>query len=81
MNYISMNDYFRTPDMNLTACLLCLGYRLEAIDKSNAQKLFVIERDDGLDGVIQQYFAHSLCIDPLLLVHTIKDLKTRIYHV
>jgi hypothetical protein len=81
ITYLKDKDYFTTPDLNLTACLLCLGYELTAIDRARDQKLFIIKRDEGLDEMVREYFAHHLTVDPLQLVHTLKDLKTRLYHV
>jgi hypothetical protein len=81
MNYISIYDYFRTPDIHLTACLCCLGYEVDSIDRTRDQKVFLIKRDDLIDGYVQQYFSHKLTVDPLSYAHTMKELKTLLYHV
>jgi len=81
MNYISINDYFRTPDIHLTACLCCLGYEIDSVDRARDQKIFLIKRDESIDSLIQQYFSHKLTVDPLLYAHTMRELKTLLYHV
>lgn len=75
------NNFFGTTDINLHATLLYYGYHTEVIDKNNISKtIFYTKRDDALDGLIQQYFAHELRVEPLAFATLLKEIKTRIYH-
>jgi hypothetical protein len=74
-------NYFNSSDFCLCTTLCCYGYQIEAIDKQNPSKaVFVIKRDNRLDGLIQSYFTHQLTVEPLSFFNFIKELKTRIYH-
>lgn len=78
---LQKNDFFGSSDMNMHATLQYYGYATEAIDKSDPGKaIFFIKRDDSLDGLIQQYFAHELRVEPLAFATILKELKTRLYH-
>lgn len=75
------NDFFGTTDINLHATLLYYGYHTEAIDKGDISKtIFYTKRDSALDGLIQQYFAHALRVEPLAFATLLREIKTRIYH-
>ncbi len=75
------NDFFGTTDINLHATLRFYGYRTEAIDKTDISKtIFYTKRDSALDGLVQQYFAHELRVEPLAFATIIKEIKTRLYH-
>ncbi len=75
------NDCFGTTDINLHATLLYYGYRTEAIDRNDSTKaIFYTKRDGILDGLVQQYFAHELRVEPLAFATILKELKTRLYH-
>ncbi|KKQ00897.1 MAG: hypothetical protein UW15_C0018G0002 [Parcubacteria group bacterium GW2011_GWC1_44_10] len=81
MDYLKENDIFGSSDINLHATLRYYGYSTEAINKSDPSKaIFFVKRDAGLDGFIQQYFAHELRVEPLAFAAIIKELKTRLYH-
>ena len=55
------NDYFKSSDISLCAALCCYGYQIETVDRQNSAKaIFLIKRDDQLDGLIQLYFTHQL---------------------
>lgn len=75
------NDFFGTTDINLHSTLTLYGYKTEAIDKTDPSKaVFYTKRDSALDGLIQQYFAHELRVEPLAFATMLKEIKTRLYH-
>lgn len=81
MEKLRENDFFGTTDINLHATLCHHGYRTEAIDKSNTNRsIFYTKRDGALDGLIEQFFAHELRVEPLTFATILKELKTRLYH-
>ena len=75
-------DYFKSTDICLSSTLCCYGYQVEAIDRQNTSKaVFLIERDEQLDGLIQLYFTHQLKVEPLSFFNFLKEIKTRIYNI
>jgi hypothetical protein len=82
MNQFSkMNDYFKTPDLNLCSTLQYLGFRVEVIDRDNPSRvIFYIKRENDLDDVIQAFWAKQLQVEPVAYFDTLKQIKSRIYH-
>jgi hypothetical protein len=78
---LSETIYYKTSDIALCSTLCCYHYQIEAIDKQNPAKVvFLIKRDGQLDNLIQQYFTHQLCVEPLSFFNFLKEIKTRIYN-
>ena len=74
------NDYFATSDLSLVATLLCLGYGIESVDKSNTSRTtFCFSRDKFLDESVQAFWSHTLTVDPLTYFNCLKEAKTRLY--
>jgi len=66
--------------MPMAVTLKCYGFALDCVDKSNPQKaVFVFNRKDGLDKLIQGFWAHELLVDPLLYNQYQKEVKSRLY--
>lgn len=79
---LSKNDYFKSSDISLCSSLCCYGYQIEAIDKQNPSKaVFLIKRDERLDGLVQLYFTHQLSVEPSAYFNFLKEIKTRLYNV
>lgn len=75
-------DYFKTTDICLCAALCYCGYQVEAIDKQDPSKvIFLIERDEELDGLIQLYFTHQFRVEPLKFFNSLKEIKIRIHNI
>jgi len=71
----------RTTDLCLAAAASCYDYAIEAVDKTTPSKAtFLIKRGEGLDELVQRYFAHELKIEPIAFFNALKELKTRLYH-
>ncbi len=80
MSNYSVNDYFNTFDLGLSAALVSLGFPIDHLDKSNARKVeFVFLRVDGLDQAIQSYWSNSLSVSALSYFNATKMIKNRIY--
>jgi len=75
-------DFFKTSDIALCSALCCYNYQVEAIDRQNPSKvIFLVKRDEQLDGLIQLYFTHQLKVEPLSFFNFLKEIKTRIYNI
>ena len=74
------NDFFKSSDLSLVATLQLYGYQIEAMDRSNSEKIvFIIKRDDELDKLIQAFWSRSLRVCPLTYFESLKATKARIY--
>lgn len=80
MKNIKEKDLFESSDLSLVGCLCVFGYKIEAIDKTNpARAVFFIERDKGLDEIVQGFWSQTLKVDPQHYFGCLKNIKTRIY--
>jgi len=83
LQYIPLNDtttYFQSHDIGLVGFLLCQDFELTSLDKTMKNKvLFIIERKDGLDEAIQNYWNFSSSVDAQSYFNQIKRLKNQIY--
>ena len=73
-------NQFRSNDLSLSATLVAFGYSVEAIERATAGRAtFIFARQDGLDNVIQSYWAKNLTVEPRTLLDAVKHLKTMLY--
>jgi hypothetical protein len=76
----SVNDFFTTYDLNLSAVLVASGFPLDSLEKPNSGKaLFYFARSAELDEVVQLYWAQQIRLNPHALFNALKFLKNRIY--
>ena len=80
-NKLRMNNTFRTNDLSISAVLHCLGYKLEAVDRSEPRAVFVFRRSPEIDQTIQAYWADELSLNPKAFFNSLKELKARIYSI
>lgn len=78
-NKLTNNDFFSSTDLCLGSTLLCLGYRLEAIEKNSPKSTFIFERNEGLDRAIQAFWAGEIRVDPKAFFNCLKEIKARLY--
>jgi len=72
--------YFTTFDIFLGSTILTLGFRIEALNRQNKQKVeFYVLREEGLDALVQKYWARELLVEPQAFAANLKNLKNRIY--
>lgn len=77
---LNQNDFFQSNDLPLCATLRYFGYQIEKIDRSNpAKAIFLFKRDEQLDNLIRQYWAHQLLVEPVGFFNCLKECKARIY--
>lgn len=71
---------FTTYDIFLSSTLVDLGFKIEALDRTNEKRIeFCFQREKGLDKAIQAYWAHKLRVEPQSFSSNLKNLKNRIY--
>jgi hypothetical protein len=74
------NDNYCTTDLGLAATLLCVGCKLEALDKSNSRRaLFIFEQTSDLNRALNNYWQDSAVVNPRAYFDSIRMLKSRLY--
>jgi hypothetical protein len=75
-----MNKY-STSSLPLASFLLCSGVPLLEVykDKQQNKKIFVFERTDGLDDLLELYFKKMARVEPEMFFFAMKSLKSRLY--
>ncbi len=84
INPLSMSNvctsYYTTHDIFLSSALVTLGFRIEALDKYNKQKVeFCFTRSKALDEAVKMYWALEHRLEPQAFSANLKSLKNRIY--
>ena len=82
--YIPLDDpslVFSTYDLGVSTALLCAGFELLKVDKgADARKsLFVFKKEDGIEGVADQYFSDRLEVKARSFFDHLKALKNKLY--
>ena len=73
-------DFFYSFDLGLAASLVSVGFSLVSLDRQNLRKTqFVFRRGDGMDEVIDAYWADRLELKARTYFDTLKMLKNRLY--
>jgi len=75
------NDrYFHSFDMGLCSALICAGFELISLDKTNPRKVqFILRREVGIEDVVDNYWADRLEVKARTFFDNTKMLKNRIY--
>lgn len=80
---VPMDDHVHflyTFDLGLATALISVGFSLVSLEKRNLQKSqFVFRRADGIDEVVNNYWADRLEVKARKYFDTLKMLKNRLY--
>ena len=69
-----------TYDIGVSTALLCAGFELLAVEKSNPRKaLFVFRRQVGIEEITDKYFADRLEVKARSFFDNLKALKNKLY--
>lgn len=72
--------FLYTFDLGLATALISVGFSLVSLEKRNLQKSqFVFRRADGIDEVVDNYWADRLEVKARKYFDTLKMLKNRLY--
>ncbi|MFA6428202.1 MAG: DUF5659 domain-containing protein [Candidatus Buchananbacteria bacterium] len=72
--------FFNTFDLGAAASLATAGFELITLDKSNPRKVqFVFCRTNGIEKVVDDYWADKLEVKARSFFDNVKMLKNRIY--
>ena len=70
---------YTTTDLYLTAYLIARGNRLDSFERNNGKTTFRLIEKDGLDKIIQEYFADCGLVSGLRMSNALKNLKNFIH--
>lgn len=76
---MNKSEYFETSEMALASALLCLGHKLDFIEKRDPKSIFTFQRDEFLDKTIQGFWAGELRVEPKSYFTCIREVKSRLY--
>lgn len=74
-----LNDYFETTDLSLSTTLVCLGFQIDYLDKSEQKVKFIFKSSPELNKAVQAFWTAELRIEPLTYFSNLKALKARLY--
>lgn len=73
-------NVWTTYDLGVSTALLCEGFELLGIEKSNPKKaLFTFKRTSNIDEVANSYFADKLEVHARSYADNLKALKNKLY--
>lgn len=74
------SNVWTTYDIGVSTALLCAGFELVGIDKTNPKKaLFTFKREGNIDEVANNYFANKLNVRARSFADNLKALKNKLY--
>ena len=80
---VSLNDpafVFTLYDLGCSTALLCAGFELLDIEKSNPKKaLFMFRKEVGIEEITDKYFADRLEVKARSFFDHLKALKNKLY--
>jgi hypothetical protein len=72
---------FTTHDLGCSTALLCAGFELLDVEKSNPKKaLFIFRRKIGIENIADKYFADKLEVKARSFFDNLKALKNKLYN-
>lgn len=81
--YVPFDDpaqVFSTYDLLCASALLCNGFELLSVDRTNPHKaLFIFLKEDAIEEVVESYWSDRLEVKARKYADTIKALKNRLY--
>ena len=80
---LSLNDpayVWTTYDLGVSTALLCAGFELLSLNRTNPRKvLFIFRRAENIDETANAYFADRLKLNARSFFDQLKALKNRLY--
>lgn len=74
------DNTFETNDFSLAITLICLGFPINQLDRTNRNKVgFIFNRSDALENNVRNYWSNQIKVSPKDFFNTQKELKARIY--
>lgn len=79
--FMNENEFFRTEDFPLAISLACLGFSLEAIDKTAmpGRSAFVFCHSQFLDETVEKFWKETLRVEPKAFFSASRYLKQHLH--
>lgn len=75
-----LNENFNTSDFVIASTLICFGFNLVELDKSNKSRIiFSFEKNSKIEKTVKEFWENKLTVNPKLFFNAQKELKTRMY--
>lgn len=74
-----MDTEFRTKDLYEASVIYALGKKLLRLEDGSNQYWFVFADNEGSKRISDSYWAGDIEVNAKALVHSIKDLKDRVF--
>ena len=74
-----MNENHKTSDFVEAAVLTYFGHRLEYVDKSQKRAVFHFSKIEETSELLEQFWAHTLAVEPYAFYQCERELKARLY--
>ena len=73
-------DNYKTNDFALAVSLLCLGFNIISLDKTNPRRVyFIYEHSGALEDAISDFWSNKVTVNPKTFLSTQKELKARVF--
>ncbi len=84
LEYLDVEDHFTTYDLGLSASLVCFGFEIVAIDKTNPRKAQFVFRKyhdamGSIETCVDSYWNGKMTVEARQLVDSMKMLKNRLH--
>lgn len=77
---VDPSDVFTTYDLGCASFLLCLGFKLDSLDRDNPRKaLFMFKREPRIEEYANKYFTDEVEVKARSMFDSIKALKNKLY--
>jgi len=71
---------FTTYDLGVSTALLCAGFVLLSVEKTNPRKaLFIFKKESGIEDIANSYFSDRLEVKARSFFDHFKALKNKLY--
>ena len=79
MKTIQENQFFQTSEYPLAASLICYGYAIECLDRSNKDRVeFCFMRSKEVEKIIEEFWKGTLMVNAIAFHNALKLLKARL---
>lgn len=77
---LAEKDFAKFSELALAATLIYFGYPLDHLEPLDSQRLnFCFLRQEGMDEVIQGFWADTISASPKRYFYILKELKSRVF--
>lgn len=73
-------DNYKTNDFALAVTLLCYGFNILELDRTNPRRVyFIYNQSEALESAVSDFWDNKLTVNPKTFLSTQKELKARVF--